>query len=172
MKPLNSLTVGAHVFHPSHGVALVDALEERDVGGQQQSFYVLALTRRARLLLPKANIERHGMRALITKAEARKLVSSLTTEPSPSESSPRERVTSYETALRTGDAREYTDTLRQLLWRSRRHRLTPSEQSALKTARSYFVSEMGAVLNRTSQQLGAMLSSVTDSATATPKARS
>ena len=165
------LVVGSHVFFPGHGVASVARIENRKFGQEQQEFYVLDLARGGTLLLPTAKAAQAGVRALVSATAARKLMKQATTEPEVDRTRWKERIALYSDALRTGTAERYTEILRQLLFRSRSDSLSATERQQLETAREYFVGEIGAVLQRSPEQLATQLLTLTDGAASQSEAK-
>jgi len=159
---LDRLVVGSRVFYPAHGVATVAGMEKREFGEAEQEFYVLTLDRGVRLLLPTSKVDAAGVRALVSPTKARELMRSVADEPTVDVTPWRERTTSYADALRQGAPEGYTDILRQLLFRSRSDKLSAIERRLLETARGYFVGEIGAVLELSSEQIDASLLSQTN----------
>ena len=154
---LHQLVVGSSIFYPAHGVAEVVGIEQREVGQEQQEFYVLALTRGGKLLLPTANVEQAGVRALISQPKARALMKTVETAPEVDDTPAKERAALYADALRGGAADRYTEILRQLLFRSKSDKLSSADRRLLDIARAYFCSEIGAVLERPSERIAEQL---------------
>jgi len=154
--------VGSHVFYPAHGVAEVTGIEKRELGQEQHEFYVLELCQGGKLLLPMAKVAPSGVRALISAAHARELTKTVTSEPQLDEGPWRERAEIYAESLRDGAADGYTETLRQLLFRSKNDKLTTTERRQFDTARAYFVAEISVVLDQPTAQIEAQLQAVTE----------
>ena len=168
-RPIEVLTVGSRVFYPSHGVACVSGQEEREFSGHKQLFYVLTLDRGITVLLPLQKVAQAGLRELVSPDKARELMKKVKTEPDAEpegkidRASRKKRDAVYAEALRSGSADEYTEILRQLLFRSRSEKLSSSEQHVLDLARSCFVGEIGAALDRPAEEIEEDLRSVVES---------
>jgi fatty acid desaturase/RNA polymerase-interacting CarD/CdnL/TRCF family regulator len=168
---LKSLTVGSRVFYPGHGVASVAAIEERELGGGVQKFYVLALELDpgVKLFLPVDKVDQAAVRELVSAAKARQLLKMLAEEFEPAEvktdpSSRKLRATNYSDGLRSGSPERYTEILRDLLARSRAGKLAPSEQQTLTLALDMFVGEVSASLERPPDEVRAEVAKVTAAA--------
>ena len=164
---LQKLTVGARVFYPGHGVVSVAGIEERSLGGGTQTFYLLALERDAsvKLFLPTDKVEPASVRELVSAGKARELMKEVAREFEEIEiktdpSSRKHRATGYADALRSGSPDRYTESLRELLWRSRSGRLPVSEQHILDQVLSTFVDEMSAALNRSPDDIRADIGAI------------
>ena len=67
--------VGQKVVYPTHGVGLIQAVEDKEVSGRRQSFYVLRiLGTEMTILIPTANAERVGLRGVIRPSEVPKVM--------------------------------------------------------------------------------------------------
>lgn len=165
-RPIEALTVGSRVFYPSHGVACVSGREEHEFSGHKQVFYVLTLDRGVTVLLPPKKVAQVGLRELVSPDKARELMKKVKTEPDAEpegkidRASRKKRDAVYSEALKSGSADEYTEILRQLLFRSRSEKLSSSEQHILDLARACFVGEIGAALDLSAEEIEEDLRSV------------
>jgi len=156
-ETLDTLKVGDQVFYPSHGVAFVSGTEEREFGSAKQVFFVLELARGVKLMVPLSKVEKAGFRALISADKARELLVKIKTDPE-SEikldfASRKKRYALYTEGLRSGSADQYTEILQELLFRSRTDKLSSSEHQTLDTAKAYFVGEVGAALDLSTEEV-------------------
>jgi CarD family transcriptional regulator len=153
---LHTLAVGSRVFYPGRGVARVLGIEERLFGGETQAYYVLELEGdQAKLMLPVGKVAQARVRDLISAGKARALMKAVLQEPPPGDdvkldpASRKLRAAGYSEALRSGSPDRYTQAVRELLFRFRAGKLSPSEQQTLQQALAMFVREMSAALDRT-----------------------
>ena len=152
---LNTLAVGSRVFFPGHGVARVLGIEERLFGGESQAYYVLELEAdHAKLMLPVGKVAQARVRELVSPVKARALMKAVLQEPPVAEvkfdaASRKLRAAGYTDALRSGSADRYTEAVRELSFRFRAKKLSPSEQQTLQQALAMFVGEISAALDRT-----------------------
>ena len=58
--------VGQKVVYPTHGVGRIESIEQKEVSGSRQSFYILRiLGNDMTIMVPTGNAERVGLRQLI-----------------------------------------------------------------------------------------------------------
>lgn len=63
--------VGDKAVHPSHGVGIVTAIEERDIGGTRGSFYVLRIEDQGmKVMVPVTATAQVGLRGIMSETEA------------------------------------------------------------------------------------------------------
>ena len=68
---MHTFKVGDKAVYPAHGVAEVVGIEEKDIGGQRQNFYILkVLENDTTVMIPTSNINLVGVRPIITENEA------------------------------------------------------------------------------------------------------
>ena len=64
------MKIGDRVVYPMHGAGEVVGIEENEVGGVIQSYYVLSLPMgNLKLMLPVDKVEENGIREIIDKAQ-------------------------------------------------------------------------------------------------------
>ena len=49
--------VGDKIVYPMHGAGTIDAIEEKDVLGQKQSYYILKMPGEVKVMVPTAKAE-------------------------------------------------------------------------------------------------------------------
>lgn len=153
-----SFKAGDTIFYPAHGVAKVLGVEERQFGEFTEEFFILELNRGGRSLVPTKNIDQAGLRALISARRAKELIKSMRDQPTIDKSkSWKDRASKYSEGLKTGDPVEYTKILQELMFRARADKLSTTETKMLETARSYFLAEVGDVLDISPEKLEAQL---------------
>ena len=67
--------VGDKAVHPAHGVGDVTGIEAREIGGSKAEFYVLKISESGmKVMVPVAAPESVGLRAVMSKREAEKVM--------------------------------------------------------------------------------------------------
>jgi len=146
--------VGDFVFYPAHGVAEVAGIEDREIAGQQHSFYVLEILSGGRSLVPTENIESAGIRKLVSQNKAKNLLKKMKTTPTLDNTKTwKERAADYADGLKTGACDRYTDILLELMHRAKLDKLSATEQRHLEVARNYFLGELSTVLKTSPDKL-------------------
>ncbi len=152
------LKAGATFFYPAHGVARVVGVEEREFGDVKQEFYVLELSRGGVSLVPVNNVEHAELRPLISANKARILIKRMRDEPRVDNSkSWKERAARYSEGLKTGSPDVYSQILQELLYRAKADKLSTTETKMLETARTFFISEVGEVLDMAVEKIDKQL---------------
>lgn len=143
--------IGDKVVYPAHGVAEVDKIESRNIGGIEQSFYVLRLLDSGMtLMVPVSNEEQVGMRPIVQESDADRVFDVL---------KKREKITDgttwnrrhreYMEKIKTGSVFEVAKVLRDLYVLKGDKELSFGERKMLDTARSLLMLEISIAKNIT-----------------------
>jgi CarD family transcriptional regulator len=70
--------VGDKAVHPAHGVGEVTAIEQRDIGGSKQTFYVLRiLDNGMKVMVPTTAAQQVGLRGIMSEKEAATILTTM-----------------------------------------------------------------------------------------------
>lgn len=142
---------GDKVVYPAHGVAEVDKIEQKSIGGIEQSFYVLRLLDSGmRLMVPTANEEQVGMRPIVHESDADKVFEVLRKREKISDGTTwNRRHREYMEKIKTGSVFEVAKVLRDLYVLKGDKELSFGERKMLDTARSLLMLEISIAKNIT-----------------------
>jgi CarD family transcriptional regulator len=74
--------VGKTVVYPSHGLGVIEAIEEKKLMGKKQKFYILKIMEKGTLIMiPCDNADKVGLRDVIQSNEVKKVVKILKEKP-------------------------------------------------------------------------------------------
>lgn len=134
--------VGDKVVYPMHGAGVIEAIEEREVLGRKQNYYVMRLPLgEMRVLIPTAG-SNAALRAVVGEKELAEAYAVLRTgEESPTPNWSR-RYRANLDKMRSGDIREVAEVVRNLHRRERRKGLSSGERKMLDNARQILLSEI------------------------------
>ena len=143
--------IGDKVVYPAHGVAEVDKIEKKSIGGFEQSFYVLRLLDTGMtLMVPTANEEQVGMRPIVHESEADKVFDVLRKREKISDGTTwNRRHREYMEKIKTGSVFEVAKVLRDLYVLKGDKELSFGERKMLDTARSLLMLEISIAKNIT-----------------------
>ena len=65
--------VGDKIVYPMHGAGTIDSIEEKDILGEKQAYYILKMPGEVKVMIPTAKAEEVGVRNIINKDSADKL---------------------------------------------------------------------------------------------------
>ena len=142
MEP--SFHVGDKAYYPVHGVAEIVALESRDISGQSTAVYVLRILESGlKIMVPKANASAVGLREIMSDDDVAEIYSILKSgEPASDNQTWNRRHREYMEKIKTGDAFEIAEVLRDLCVLRNQKELSFGERRVLDTARNLLVREI------------------------------
>ncbi len=130
--------------YPAHGVGLIEAIESQTIGGVDQSFYVMRiLDNDMTIMIPTANSDHVGLRAIISADEVDKVIlilkeRDITITPQ----TWNRRYRDYMDKIKTGSVFEVSVVLRDLYLLRADKDLSYGERKMLDTARNLLVKEI------------------------------
>jgi CarD family transcriptional regulator len=139
-----TFNVGDKAVHPAHGVGEITSIEKRDIAGSRRSFYILnILDTGMTVMVPTDGVERLGLRAVISKKDAQKVVAILKKDEVAVTSQPwNRRYREYTEMLKSGSPFEVAKVLRDLYRLKGDKELSFGERRLLDQARSLLVTEL------------------------------
>jgi CarD family transcriptional regulator len=135
---------GDMAVHPKHGVGEVVEVEERDVGGRKTTFYVLKIVDTGlKVMVPTDAAARVGLRPVMKKREAQKILDILKTPEVAVDVQPwNRRFRAYTEMLKSGLPSEIAKVLRDMYRLKFDKDLSFGERRLLDQARSLLVQEL------------------------------
>lgn len=135
---------GEMAVHPKHGVGEVVDVEERDLGGKTSTFYVIKIVDTGlKVMVPTDAAERVGLRPIMKKREAQKILEILKTPEVAVDVQPwNRRFRAYTEMLKSGLPSEIAKVLRDMYRLKFDKDLSFGERRLLDQARSLLVQEL------------------------------
>jgi CarD family transcriptional regulator len=144
MQEMTRFEVGDLAVYPAHGVARVEAIESRELGGQQSTFYVLrVLNNSMRVMVPVTKVEQVGLRNLVSEDEIEAVYEILRTRVlAVDRTTWNRRQREYTEKIRTGSIFEVAEVMRDLCLLRNGKDLSFGERKMLDTARGLLLKEL------------------------------
>ncbi|MEE2961920.1 MAG: CarD family transcriptional regulator [Myxococcota bacterium] len=139
-----SFKVGDKAVYPAHGVGEVMAIENRSIGGMEQTFYVLRILENGmKIMVPTNNVRQVGLREVISKSKVEKVFKILKSKSLSVETTTwNRRYREYMEKIKTGSVFEVAEVLRDLYLLKVDKDLSFCELKLLDTARGLLVREL------------------------------
>ncbi|WP_444843372.1 CarD family transcriptional regulator [Enhygromyxa salina] len=136
--------VGDKAVYPGYGVAEITGIENREISGTEQRFYVLrVLGKDMTLMVPMSNADSVGLRNLIGKPEVDEVFEVLRKRGEKiSTATWNRRYREYMEKVRTGSLTEIATVMRDLCLLRSDKDLSYGERNMLETARALLVQEL------------------------------
>jgi CarD family transcriptional regulator len=136
--------VGDKAVYPAHGVGVVEGVENKEISGDQQIFYVIRLLGNdMTILVPQETAEDVGLREVISKKEVPAVYKILKKKKVKFNSQTwNRRHREYMEKIRTGSVFEIAEVLRDLYLLKLDKDLSFGERKVLDTARGLLIKEL------------------------------
>lgn len=134
--------VGDKVVYPMHGAGVIDSIEEKEVLGEKQSYYILKMPGEVKVMVPTLTAEQHGIRNVIDKTEAEKVINVLEQDETEMEKNWNKRYRDNMDKMKSGNIYEIADVVRNLSFKQKEKGLSTGEKKMLHNAKQILVSEL------------------------------
>lgn len=149
--------VGDKIVYPMHGAGTVDSIEERDILGEKQSYYILKMPGEVKVMVPTARAEEAGVRNIIDKSAADKVFSILEQDETEMEKNWNKRYRDNMDKMKSGDIYEIADIVRNLSFKQKEKGLSTGEKKMLNNAKQILVSELVLAEHSTQEEIEEMV---------------
>ncbi|WP_022853108.1 CarD family transcriptional regulator [Thermodesulfatator atlanticus] len=152
-------SVGDMAVYPAHGVGVIEAEEKKVIGGVEKIFYVMRiLDNDMTVLIPKDNIDRIGLRNIISKDEAEKVYGILSEkEVTFNNQTWNRRYREYMEKIKSGSIFELAQVLRDLHIISHDKQLSFGERRMLETAKNLLIKELSLAEGKSETEIEAKI---------------
>lgn len=135
--------VGDKIVYPMHGAGTIVGIEEKEVLGEKQQYYIMKLPLgEMKVMIPIDKIEEIGVRDVIDAEEADNVFKLLKGEQSKMSQNWNRRYRANMEKIKTGDIYEVTEVVRNLTLRDMEKGLSTGEKKMLNNARQILISEL------------------------------
>src|SRR5690606_7275957 len=150
--------VGDRVVYPMHGAGIIEAVEEREIGGTVEKYYVIRLSMgEMKIMVPVANVDLVGVREVIGKDEVGKVLDIRESKTWAMSSNGNRRYRANMEKIKSGNIYGVAEVVRNLSLRDREKGLSTGERKMLENARQILLSELVLAQNVTEEQVEEMV---------------
>lgn len=135
--------VGDRVVYPMHGAGVIRSIEEKEILGSSQSYYIMHLPMGdMKVMIPLASADEVGLREVIDPSEVEKVLEVLRSQKTKMSSNWNRRYRANLEKIRTGNIYEVAEVVRNLAVRDQEKGLSTGERKMLESARGILLSEL------------------------------
>ena len=135
--------IGDKIVYPMHGAGIIEQIEQKVILGERRQYYVLRVPcGDMKIMMPVDKSDAIGVRPVISAPEMEEVLIILRSESTDMSANWNRRYRENTDKLKTGDAREVAEVVRNLLRTDREKTLSTGEKKMLSSARQILVSEM------------------------------
>ena len=135
-------SVGDKIVYPMHGAGIIDSIEEKDILGQKQSYYILKMPGEVKVMVPIAKADQVGVRNIIDKSSTEKVFNILSQDETVMDKNWNKIYRDNMDKIKSGDIYEIADVVRNLSFKQKEKGLSTGEKKMLNNAKQILVSEL------------------------------
>ena len=136
--------IGETLVEPTVGVCQLEGIRRINMDGKEENYYIFK-AQNARVLVPKSQLHKRGIRAPMTKEDVKKIFAFLKIPVSPTRSDARIQYMSYRNVMKSGDPQKITKLLRDLYTLDQLDELKGKEREIMDQARRFLCDEIAFV---------------------------
>lgn len=153
--------VGDKVVYPKHGAGTIIAIEEKEVLGAKQKYYIIKLPiGEMTAMLPTNKGDALGIRRVIDEEEVNDVINILKGDKSKMSKNWNRRYRNNLEKIKTGDIYEVTEVVRNLTLRDIEKGLSTGEKKMLNDAKQILISELVLAKEMEEEKVEAMISDI------------
>ena len=134
--------VGDKIVYPMHGAVTIDAIEEKDILGEKQNYYIIKMPGEVKVMVPISKADDVGVRSIINKEEAGKVLQVLEADETEMPNNWNKRYKENMEKMKSGNIYEVADVVRNLSYKQKEKGLSTGEKKMLNNAKQILVSEL------------------------------
>lgn len=155
--------IGDSVVYPMHGAGVIEDIEQKEILGKMQSYYVMRMPiGDMKVMVPMDNAAEIGMRDVICKAQAEKVLESFRTSETDVIQNWSKRFRDNMGRIKSGDIFEVSSVVKSLMLRDRQKGLSTGERKMLSNAKQILISEIVVATGITHDEIEQRLANMID----------
>ncbi len=149
--------IGDKVVYPMHGAGVIEAIEEKEILGDKQHYYVMNIRNMLVMFPMESNL---GIRQIVDQDTLEDVLKGFNTEVSDPTLNPSQRYRSNMNKMKTGDIYQGAQVIRELIHMSKKRALATGDKNMLDNARQVLISELILVKGIAQEQADDLLNDV------------
>lgn len=155
--------IGDSVVYPMHGAGVIEDIEQKEILGKLQSYYVMRMPiGDMKVMVPMDNAAEIGMRDVIEKAQAEKVLADFRTVEIDVIQNWSKRFRENMVKIKSGDISEVSAVVKSLMIRDRQKGLSTGERKMLSNAKQILISEIVVATGTDHASIEEMLAGMVD----------
>lgn len=135
--------IGDRIVYPTHGAGIIEAIEEKEVMGKKESYYIMRLpSSDMTVMIPTQSCDSIGVRGVMKKEEAAKVLEAFKNTPLNEDLNWNRRHRENLQKIKSGDIYKVMQVVKELMYRDHSKGLSTSERKMLNNSRQILISEL------------------------------
>ncbi|WP_425057863.1 RNA polymerase-binding transcription factor CarD [Sporomusa carbonis] len=150
--------VGDKIFYPMHGGGVIKTIEEKEIFGNTQLYYVVnILHRNMQVMIPVDKTERLGVRPVVDSEKLDNVLTTFYDGETDVMANDSQRQRRNLNKIKSGDIYEGAEVIRDLMRINHKRKLGTTEKNMLDNARQILISEVELVKGISQEQAACLL---------------
>jgi len=146
--------IGSKVVYPMHGAGVIESIEEREIMGVKQNYYIMRIpVGDMKVMVPMQTAEEIGLRDVIDETEADRVLSEFKACPADMDPNWNKRYRENMARIKSGNIYDVVHVVKNLMLRDKMRGLSTGERKMLSNAKQILVSELVVAKAKTQQQI-------------------
>ncbi|EGK09700.1 CarD family transcriptional regulator [Kroppenstedtia eburnea] len=135
--------IGDKVVYPMHGAGIIEAIEEKEILGESQRYYVMRMpVGDMKVMIPMSKVDSIGLREVVDEKTISEVIERLANGSAEVSSNWNRRYRANLDKMKSGDIHDLADVVRCLMLRDKEKGLSTGERKMLDNARQILISEL------------------------------
>ena len=135
--------IGDKVVYPMHGAGVIESIEEREILGEKQKYYIMKMpVGDIQVMVPTASAEKVGLREVIHCEDADKVLGVLSSEQTAMNTNWNKRYRENMDRIKNGKILEVAEVVKNLAHKSSDKGLSAGEKKLYNNAKQILISEL------------------------------
>ncbi len=153
--------IGDKVVYPMHGAGIIEAIEEKEILGEKQLYYVLNMPlKNMQVMIPMTKTSNLGLRQVVDSDILEKVLKNINDGKLEPISNPMQRHRVNMTKMKSGDIYEGVEVIKDLMYLEKSKKLATGDKVMLDNARHMLISELVLVKGIEEDQAANLLNQV------------
>ncbi|MCP3760884.1 transcription factor YdeB [Domibacillus sp. A3M-37] len=135
--------IGDKIVYPMHGAGVINAIEEKEILGKTQQYFIMAFpVKKLQLMIPIAKMDKSGMRLVLNMTAIEKVMDMFQQGEIDRSLTYKQRYKINTDKMKTGMTRDGAEVIRDLMMVKKEKALNSNEKTMLRDAMQFLVSEL------------------------------
>ncbi|MBE7022203.1 MAG: CarD family transcriptional regulator [Ruminococcaceae bacterium] len=153
--------IGSKVVYPMHGAGVIEAIEEREIMGVKQNYYIMRIpVGDMKVMVPMQTAGEIGLRDVIDSAEADRVLTEFKNCPKEMDGNWNKRYRENMQRIKSGNIYDVVHVVKNLMFRDKMRGLSTGERKMLSNAKQILVSELVVAKGKTQNEIEKMMDAI------------
>ncbi len=156
--------IGSKVVYPLHGAGVIESIEEREIMGIKQLYYIMRIpVGNMKVMVPMETAAEIGLRDVISCDEADKVLQEFQQCPTEMDVNWNKRYRENMQRIKSGNIYDVVYVVKNLMYRDKSRGLSTGERKMLSNAKQILVSELVVAKSKTQQEIESAMDEIIQS---------